>query len=549
MADIERFNELFAYLADKPELDVTEVMGFDPKVTQFKLVTKEIPAVINGQRDIARTIGFVTNNVLSLKGGGDRSSMELYNFEGHSPMELLALSALRNASDDFDGKSTDEFDGEYVGVASKHDDVLYGHKFTVRDQIPDTSIGLAQESTFMNIEQAVNAHKASLSIMDVPVVTPDEPEPIVNEEVSEEPNVTKIQAKARPPVKRKSRAKPLPSKQALPRATPAKSLAAEKIAHDAEVAKRKKQAAILAKQEAALTEQRRVIDQKKALDKQKHNEHTDTSNEVIDTKLSLDDVGGLEQVKKTLRDIATSFQYPEVMEKWGAKRPQGVLMYGEPGTGKTMLAKALASEIGAKMWVIQSTDIYDMWLGNSEIRIKDIFNRARQYKDRLLIFFDEFDSIVGITEGPDPGGAGSARNGVAGIFKQEMNTLAVDNPNVLVVAATNKLDRIDPALRRSGRFDHTVYIPMPDIEARQQILANIVARLMLQRETKKFKVFQDNLSINELADKTDEMSGADITELFRRIALSRAIQEARTGKQQPPISQEEIEQEIRGFRT
>lgn len=270
--------------------------------------------------------------------------------------------------------------------------------------------------------------------------------------------------------------------------------------------------------------------------------------EIVESKLTLDDVGGLEQVKKTLRDIATSFQHPKVMEKWGATRPQGVLMYGEPGTGKTILAQALANEIDAEMWALQSTDIYEKWLGNSESHIKDIFNRARQHEGRLILFFDEFDSIVGITENPGSGGD-NARNAVAGIFKQEMNTLAKDNPDVLVVAATNNLDRIDPALVRSGRFDHKVYIPMPDQEARQQIIAGIAAKSMLQQETQDFKVFGDDLDTIKLATETDGMSGADISELFRRLGLSRAMQEARTGEQQPPISQDEIEQEIRRFRT
>jgi len=270
--------------------------------------------------------------------------------------------------------------------------------------------------------------------------------------------------------------------------------------------------------------------------------------EIVESKLTLDDVGGLEQVKKTLRDIATSFQHPEIMEKWGATRPQGVLMYGEPGTGKTMLAQALANEIEAEMWALQSTDIYEKWLGDSESHIKAIFNRARQHQGRLILFFDEFDSIVGITENPGSG-ADNVRNAVAGIFKQEMNTLAKDNPDVLVVAATNNLDRIDPALIRSGRFDHKVYIPMPDEEARQQIIAGIAAKAMLQQESEGFKVFGDDLNTTKLAVETDGMSGADISELFRRLGLSRAMQEARTGEQQLPISQDEIEQEIRRFRT
>lgn len=284
-----------------------------------------------------------------------------------------------------------------------------------------------------------------------------------------------------------------------------------------------------------------------------HEEHSDPlagipEMESVETALSLDDIGGLESVKRTLRDIAISFQHPEVMEKWGASRPQGVLLYGAPGTGKTMLTQALAHEMGAELWALQSTDIYEKWLGNSEQRIKEIFDHARKFEGRLVLFFDEFDSIVGISENPTSGGADRARNAVAGIFKQEMNTLAKDNPNVLVVAATNNLDRIDPALVRSGRFDHKVYVPMPDGQSRGQIIAGIIAKTTIKTGALDFQAFADDMNVVQLADETDGMSGADITEIFRRLSLSRAMQEARTGTVQPPITHSEIIAEVRTFR-
>ena len=194
--------------------------------------------------------------------------------------------------------------------------------------------------------------------------------------------------------------------------------------------------------------------------------------------VALSDIGGLAEIKQTLYDVATSFKHPEIMRKWGAARPQGVLLYGEPGTGKTMLAKALANEMEAELWAVSSTDIYEKWLGQSGHHIKDIFKRARQAKGPLVLFFDEFDSIVSVNEDA-ASGANSERNAVAGIFKQEMNTLAQDNPNVLVVAATNHRDRIHPSLIRSGRFDHKIYVPMPNHEARQEIAVNIIAKSMV----------------------------------------------------------------------
>jgi transitional endoplasmic reticulum ATPase len=153
-----------------------------------------------------------------------------------------------------------------------------------------------------------------------------------------------------------------------------------------------------------------------------------------------------------------------------------------------------------------------------------------------------------MTSEPSAGGADNERNAVAGIFKQEMNTLARENPHVLVVAATNDLGRIDPSLVRSGRFDYKIYVPMPDQASRQEIVVNVVTRTMLGTETGEFKIFADDLNITEVASQTDGMSGADITEIFRRLSLSRAMEEAQTGIEQPPITQAEIEQAVQDFR-
>lgn len=270
--------------------------------------------------------------------------------------------------------------------------------------------------------------------------------------------------------------------------------------------------------------------------------------EVVSGEISLDDIGGLHEVKKQLKDIAVSFKHPDIMDKWGASRPQGILLFGEPGTGKTMLVKALASEIGAKVWEMRGGDLYDKWLGESEKKIKEIFDRARETKEPLIIFFDEFESIIGITAEPSAGGADNARNAVAGIFKQEMNTLAKENPNVLIAAATNYVDRVDQSLIRSGRFDHKVYVPMPDQEARQEIIAGIITRTMVKTDNDEFRSFAIDLNIPELASVTDGMSGADLTEIFRRICFEKAMHEAR-GNKVDPITQEEIETAIIKFKT
>ncbi len=138
-----------------------------------------------------------------------------------------------------------------------------------------------------------------------------------------------------------------------------------------------------------------------------------------------------------LRDIAVSFRHPTAMARWGARRPQGILLYGPPGTGKTMLARALANEIGATFREIRTPEILDKWLGASERNIKrDLPARRAGYREPTVILFDEFDSIISYA-GAGGDAASQAINAVAGIFKQEMNDLIEVNPNVIVVATTN----------------------------------------------------------------------------------------------------------------
>ncbi len=264
-------------------------------------------------------------------------------------------------------------------------------------------------------------------------------------------------------------------------------------------------------------------------------------------ELSLDDIGGSTSLKQYLKDIALSFKNAEIMEKWGATRPQGVLLYGEPGTGKTMLATALAHEIGAELWKIQSSDIYDRWLGASEQNIKQLFDAMKRQQGPTIVLFDEFDALVGISPVPPSGGAGNARNSVAGIFKQEMNDLTKQNPNVLIVATTNHPDIIDQSLIRSGRFDHRIYVPMPDDEARSQIISSLIAKRMLNSENGEFKIFADDVQVAELTQLTDEFSGADIAEIFRRLGMAKAMTEARLGTT-TPIGQHEFKQAISEFR-
>jgi transitional endoplasmic reticulum ATPase len=259
-------------------------------------------------------------------------------------------------------------------------------------------------------------------------------------------------------------------------------------------------------------------------------------------RVDLGQVGGLTDVVAQFREIAVSFRHPEVMARWGARRPQGILLYGPPGTGKTMLARALANEIGAAFREIRTPEILDKWLGASERNIKRIFREARRYREPTVMLFDEFDSIISYA-GAGGDAASQAVNAVAGIFKQEMNGLIEENPNVIVVATTNFPQRVDDSLVRSGRFDVKLAIPVPDETGRAEILAKMIRRLIARHEVAGFRMFADDVDPTELARLSDGMTGADLKEVLRRVQLAKAMQEARTGAAQP-ISQENLKRSI-----
>jgi transitional endoplasmic reticulum ATPase len=259
--------------------------------------------------------------------------------------------------------------------------------------------------------------------------------------------------------------------------------------------------------------------------------------------VTLDQVGGLADVVAELRQIAVSFRHPDAMARWGARRPQGLLMYGPPGTGKTMLSRALANEIGADFREIRTPEILDKWLGGSERNIKQIFRDARRYRVPTLMLFDEFDSIISYA-GSGGDAASQAINAVAGIFKQEMNDLIEANPNVIVVATTNFPHRVDDSLIRSGRFDVKISVPKPDDVSRAEIFRKMIAQLRSVHESPGFIMFADDLDLAELGRISHGLTGADIKEILRRVQLSKAMQDARTGGMVSPISQEELKASV-----
>ncbi len=213
--------------------------------------------------------------------------------------------------------------------------------------------------------------------------------------------------------------------------------------------------------------------------------------------VSWDDVGGLEGVKAELREsIEWPLKYPEIFDKMKAKSPKGILLYGPPGTGKTMLAKAVANESEANFISIKGPEFLSKWVGESEKAVRETFRKARQASPSI-IFLDELDAVV-----PARGfGADShVTERVVSQILTELDGLEELN-NVVVIAATNRPDIIDPALLRPGRFDKIIEIPPPDEEGRAAIFDIHL----------KGKPISKGVSVKEFARETDGFTGADIS--------------------------------------
>lgn len=265
-----------------------------------------------------------------------------------------------------------------------------------------------------------------------------------------------------------------------------------------------------------------------------------TAIEQVTPKFSLDDIGGLQDAKQIIRDVALMFDHPEDLKEYDVEKPRGLLFHGPPGTGKTMLAHAVAKETNSALWIVDSASLYDMWQGLSGKNMNNVFDLIESHQGKLVVFLDEIDSIINTSQGND-----ATRSQVAGIFKQRLNTIFDKNPDVLIVGATNDLDRIGTDIRRSGRFDYEIFIDVPDAMQRREIISKIVSKYISGHETSRSLV-DDNIDVPAIAEKTPDLSGADIKEIMARVARKKVVNKIRTGRVSP-ITQADIIKAVDDF--
>ena len=223
-------------------------------------------------------------------------------------------------------------------------------------------------------------------------------------------------------------------------------------------------------------------------------------------KITFDDVAGVDEEKEELEEIVEFLKNPKKFTDMGARIPKGVLLVGQPGTGKTLLAKAVAGEAGVPFFIISGSDFVEMFVGVGASRVRDLFDEAKK-KAPCIIFIDEIDA-VGRQRGAGLGGGHDEREQTLNQLLVEMDGFAA-NEGVIVLAATNRPDVLDKALLRPGRFDRQIVVSAPDVKAREEIL---------EVHSRKKKLAPD-VELKTIAKNTSGFSGADLENVLNEAAL------------------------------
>ncbi|MCR5669539.1 MAG: ATP-dependent zinc metalloprotease FtsH [Butyrivibrio sp.] len=238
-----------------------------------------------------------------------------------------------------------------------------------------------------------------------------------------------------------------------------------------------------------------------------------------DNKVKLDDVAGLKEEKEQLAEIIEFLKDPEKFTKVGARIPKGVLLEGAPGTGKTLLARAVAGEAGVPFFSISGSDFVEMFVGVGASRVRDLFAEAKK-NSPCIVFIDEIDAVAR-RRGTGMGGGHDEREQTLNQMLVEMDGFGV-NEGIIVMAATNRVDILDPAILRPGRFDRKITVSRPDIGGREEIL-KVHARN---------KPLAEDVNIKQVAQTTAGFTGADLENLLNESAINAAVDNRQFIKQE-----------------
>jgi cell division protease FtsH len=230
------------------------------------------------------------------------------------------------------------------------------------------------------------------------------------------------------------------------------------------------------------------------------------------TGVTFDDVAGIDEAKQEVREIVEFLRDPKRLQKLGGRIPRGVMLVGSPGTGKTLLAKAIAGEAEVPFYSICGSDFVEMFVGVGASRVRDLFRQARE-NSPCIVFLDEVDA-VGRRRGTGLGGGHDEREQTLNAILVEMDGFESDT-GVIMIAATNRPDVLDPALLRPGRFDREITIDLPDLKGREQILAVHTQRVRLDA----------GVDLSRIARATPGFSGAEIAALVNEAAIVAAMKE------------------------
>lgn len=238
-------------------------------------------------------------------------------------------------------------------------------------------------------------------------------------------------------------------------------------------------------------------------------------------KVRFADVAGLKEEKEELEELVDFLKAPDKYTKLGARIPKGVLLVGPPGTGKTLLAKAVAGEAGVPFFSISGSDFVEMFVGVGASRVRDLFEEAKKHAP-CIVFIDEIDAVAR-RRGTGMGGGHDEREQTLNQLLVEMDGFGV-NAGIIVMSATNRVDILDPAIMRPGRFDRKVYVGRPDVGGREEIL----------KVHAKNKPIGDDVDLKQIAQTTAGFSGADLENLMNEAAIG-AAKENRVYIQQSDI--------------